>query len=158
MAMTQFAYGKLENYKIKGEKLPIPGGFDKDGNVTNDPEKILDTMQGLPIGYWKGAGLSLLLDLLVSNISSGDSTSDLSNRDDEYGVSQIFLAFNLKKLSNADDVQTHLKKTIDYYKASLPAKDSVILYPGERVLKTRAKNLKDGIPVPESIWESIQKM
>lgn len=137
MAMTQFSYGKLEEYKIKRERLPFPGGFDTDGEITDDPAAILDTMRGLPIGYWKGAGLSLLLDLLASTLSHGDSTQDVGQCDEEYGVSQVFIVFNLKKLPNADSVQAEIRRTIDYVKASPTLKDSAVLYPGERVLKTR---------------------
>ncbi len=158
MAMTQFSYGKLDEYKINGERLPFPGGFDASGELSDDPAAILDTMRGLPIGYWKGAGLSLLFDLLASTLSHGDSTTDVGHRDEEYGVSQVFIVFNLKKLPHADAIQNQVRKTINYVKASPTLKDSAVLYPGERVLKTRRENLKHGIPVSEHIWHDIQML
>jgi len=42
-AMSQFAFGKIEMARMKGEKLPVPGGFDSDGNPTTDPAEIEKT-------------------------------------------------------------------------------------------------------------------
>lgn len=157
MAMTQFSYGKLEDFKIRGEKLPVPGGFDKNGNITSDPAEILETMQGLPIGYWKGAGLSMLLDLMAATLSGGDSTRDIGERQDEYGVSQIFIAFTPNIMQNAR-IQARLEKAIEHYKKATPMGENIISYPGERTMKTRAENLKKGIPVPQTVWQQILKL
>ena len=37
MAMSQYSYGKLQVTRLAGEKLPYPGGFDDEGNLTDDP-------------------------------------------------------------------------------------------------------------------------
>ena len=157
MAMTQFAYGKLEDYTLQGKKLPMPGGFDRSGKVTDDPATILDSMLGLPIGYWKGAGLSLLLDLMAATLSGGRDVKRLGELESEYGVSQVFMAFNLKNLPNAAHIQNNLARAIDFVKASTPISgDQDILYPGERALKTRAENMAKGIPTPKEVWEKIR--
>src|SRR6266404_7781047 len=64
MAMSQFSYGTLESYRMRGEQLPVPGGFDLKGELTRDPGAIEASARPLPIGYWKGSGLALLLDML----------------------------------------------------------------------------------------------
>jgi 3-dehydro-L-gulonate 2-dehydrogenase len=65
MAMSQFSYGAMEAATLKGEQLPVFGGYDQNGNLTKDPSAVLETRRMLSIGYWKGAGLSLLLTLSV---------------------------------------------------------------------------------------------
>ena len=50
MALSQFSYGKMETLKLAGKELPVPGGYDKDGNLTKDPGKILESSQVLPSG------------------------------------------------------------------------------------------------------------
>src|SRR5690606_12554923 len=75
MAMSQYSYGAMEMQRLKGGQLPVPGGFDKNGNLSTDPDAILETKRTLPIGYWKGAGLSLLLDLLATVLSGGLSVA-----------------------------------------------------------------------------------
>src|SRR5699024_4199218 len=55
MAMSQFALGKINSYKLNDELLPFSGGWDKNGNLTNEPEKISASGIALPAGYWKGS-------------------------------------------------------------------------------------------------------
>ena len=66
MAMSQYSNGKLEVLQTQGEMLPIAGGFDSDGNLTCDPGAILDSKRALPIGYWKGSALAIVLDTLAA--------------------------------------------------------------------------------------------
>src|SRR5215469_1901518 len=61
MAMSQFSYGALESYRKRGEMLPVDGGFDTLGRLTRDPGAIEQSWRPLPIGYWKGSGLSVVL-------------------------------------------------------------------------------------------------
>lgn len=158
-AMTQYSYGKMEAARLEGKTLPYPGGFNADGNLTNQPAEILETRRALPIGYWKGAGLSLLLDILGSVLSAGRSTKELSELEAEYGVSQVFIAFSLKKLHNFPAIKNTIQKIISDFKNSTPDETGApIRYPGERVLQTREENLAKGIPVNKKVWKEIQKL
>ncbi|MBN1821453.1 MAG: 3-dehydro-L-gulonate 2-dehydrogenase [Prolixibacteraceae bacterium] len=155
-AMTQFSYGKMEAAKMNGEMLPYPGGFNNKGELTNDPSEILDTWQALTIGYWKGAGLSLMLDILATILSAGMSTSDIGRLESEYGVSQVFVAIQLSRLKNFPSISNTIAGIIDDFKKSVPSDpQNTIRYPGERVLLVREENLKSGIPVNKNVWEEI---
>ncbi|MCK3682519.1 3-dehydro-L-gulonate 2-dehydrogenase [Maribellus sp. YY47] len=158
-AMTQFSYGKIEAAKIEGNMLPFPGGFNTKHELTQSPDEILETKRGLPIGYWKGAGLSLLLDILATVLSAGLATKDVSGKEAEYGVSQVFICIDLKKLHNYPAIDQTISGIIDDFKASLPIDENHdIRYPGERVIAARTENLKHGIPVEKSVWEEILRM
>ena len=89
MAMSQFAFGKIHEYKLRGEKLPYPGGWDDLNVLSRDPEKILANERGLPIGYWKGSALSMILDMLATLLSAGDSTRNIASKEYETGISQV---------------------------------------------------------------------
>jgi len=41
----------------------VEGGFDAGGRLTRDPAAIEASKRPLPIGYWKGSGLALMLDM-----------------------------------------------------------------------------------------------
>jgi len=156
MAMSQFSYGKLEAAQIKNQQMPMFGGYNKEGNLSTDPTEILETRRVLPMGYWKGAGLALLIDLLATILSGGISTLEISNQKYEHALSQVFIAMDLSKLGNASSITQTINQIIDDYHTSIPEDDSKeILYPGERVLKTRKDNLLNGIPVDEIVWEEI---
>ncbi|MFP4619075.1 MAG: 3-dehydro-L-gulonate 2-dehydrogenase [Spirochaetaceae bacterium] len=155
-AMTQFSYGKLETYQMEGKPLSLPGGFDEKGNLSNSPDAILRSRRPLPIGYWKGSGLSLLLDLLAVILSAGLSTKQLSERDEEYGVSQVFIAFDLKKIDTCPSIGSKISEIIHHVKQSEPDENiDDIRYPGEGVLRVRKTNLEKGIPVHRGIWQDI---
>jgi 3-dehydro-L-gulonate 2-dehydrogenase len=156
MAMSQFSFGAMEMAVLKNEKLSVAGGYDLNGNLTNDPAAIIQSRKPLPVGYWKGAGLSLLLDILAAVLSGGLSTHEISKRRAESAVSQVFVCIDLAKLDNHSSIATIISNIIEDYKLSVPLNDTKkISYPGERVLATREKNLKDGIPVLKSVWENI---
>jgi 3-dehydro-L-gulonate 2-dehydrogenase len=155
-AMTQFSYGKIEAAKIEGKELPFHGGFNKWDRLTKDPDEILETMRGLSIGYWKGAGLSLLLDILATILSAGLSTHELSELEAEYSLSQVFIAIDIKKLANFPAIENTVSQIINDLKSSTPIDDGTgIYYPGERVLRTREENTLHGIPVIRRVWEEI---
>ncbi len=159
MAMTQFSMGKIEAYKIKGEQLPIPGGYNKDGKLTTDPSEILESWRALPMGYWKGAGLALLLDLLAAVLSGGLATHEIRKYKYEHGLSQIFIAMDISKLGEQSAITRTINQIIEDYHGSIPESGSTkILYPGERVLLTRKENLSQGVPVDTVIWEKIRSL
>jgi 3-dehydro-L-gulonate 2-dehydrogenase len=155
-AMSQFSYGKMETYRMNDAQLPFPGGYDKKGELSNDPGQILETQRTLPIGYWKGSGLSLLLDILAAILSGGLSTHKITKTGSESCLSQIFIAIDLKKLAGYESIGTAINDIIEDLKKSVPVDDKAIIrYPGEFVVNVRKENLKNGIPVNKEVWKKI---
>ncbi|MBQ4089929.1 MAG: 3-dehydro-L-gulonate 2-dehydrogenase [Clostridia bacterium] len=159
MAMTQFAFGKLELAKLSGEQLPMYGGYDSDGNLTTDPAEIQKTRRALPIGYWKGSGMSLALDMIASATALGRTTAMISaDSATEHGLTQIFIAINFRAAVDADKADEILDTSVDYMLGSIPVDpESPVRYPGQNVEKIRKKNLENGVPIHEETWEKIVK-
>jgi 3-dehydro-L-gulonate 2-dehydrogenase len=155
MAMSQYSFGALELAAMKNEQLPVYGGFDRNGKLTTDPGAIRKSRRPLPIGYWKGAGLSLLLDILAAVLSGGLSVHEISQQPTEMAVSQVFIAIDVKKLGNHSAVTQVVNNIITDYHQSKPEDGQHISFPGERVMKTRQRNLANGIPVVKEVWENI---
>ena len=159
MAMSQYSFGAMELAQIKNETFPVFGGYDANGELTRDPSAILESRRPLPIGYWKGAGLALLLDILATILSGGWCTREISKREVEFGLSQVFVAIDISRLANHSVIPVLLQQIIDDYKQSAAQNEKHnILYPGERVLQTRNQNLENGIPVLKSVWEKIVQL
>jgi 3-dehydro-L-gulonate 2-dehydrogenase len=153
MAISQYAIGKLNFYKSKNEQLPLPGGYDKEGNLSTDPAAILESERVLPIGFWKGSGLSLVLDLLATVLSQGRSTAAITQAGPEAGISQVFIAIKPMGIKN----QELIEQILDYAKSSRPLKAGHdILYPGENTLRTREKSMKGGVWVDERVWDRVK--
>jgi 3-dehydro-L-gulonate 2-dehydrogenase len=158
MAMSQYSFGALELAKMKNEKLAVNGGFDKEGKLTQDPGAIIESGRLMPAGYWKGAGLSLLLDMLAALLSGGLPTHEISKQEAEYS-SQVFIAFDISKLGDQSAMISVLENIIHDYHGSVPVDDKKkIVYPGERILATRKENRGKGIPVLKQVWETIKKL
>ena len=158
-AMSQYSYGKMESLKSEGRKLPYPGGFNKQGELTDNPGEILESWRALPVGYWKGSGLSLLLDILATILSGGLSTHQINSCTSEYSVSQVFISVNIKKLHNFPAIDNSINQIIDDLHKSNPVNPSEsIRYPGEHVLQLRRENVKEGIPVSRHVWENLTRL
>ncbi|MDF3076776.1 MAG: dlgD [Sphingobacteriaceae bacterium] len=156
MAMSQYSYGKLHEYKAKGKELLFDGGFDVKGNLTKAPADIIESQRALPIGFWKGSGLSLMLDLLATLLSGGQSTAKITQANErETGVSQVFICFYQDDKSTTERL---VQEILEYTKSSRAENGNNISYPGENTLKTRLDNSRNGIPVDEEIWERVLKM
>jgi 3-dehydro-L-gulonate 2-dehydrogenase len=157
VAMSQFSYGKLERLQLRGESLPFPGGYDASGSLTTDPGAILGSERPLPIGYWKGAGLALVMDLLAALLSGGLTTREIGIQGgDEYALSQVYLAIDVARPGGAAAAEAVITSVVDDLHASKPVDGaSAVRYPGEGVLRTREENDRLGIPVDDPIWNAI---
>ena len=152
MAISQYSIGKLNLYKSQRKQLPLPGGYDKEGNLSTDPTAILESQRVLPVGFWKGSGLSLVLDLLATVLSQGRSTAAITKAGPESGLSQVFIA--IKPVGTKTDEL--IEEIMKYTKTSRPEKEGgEVFYPGENTLRTREKSLKEGVWVDEGIWEKV---
>ena len=157
MAMSQFSYGALSAYAARGQQLPVPGGYDLAGELTTDPAAIEASKRALAIGYWKGSGLSLVLDMLAAMLAGGLATHHIpleSTR--ESGVSQIFLAIDPTTFAARADLDAIAAGILDSLGAATPIDPArPVRYPGEQTLHHRHENLRLGVPVTPEIWAKL---
>lgn len=154
MAMSQYSYGKIGQYAAEKKQLPLPGGYDTEGKLTTDPEAIRDTQRALPIGFWKGSGLSMMLDVLLTALTGGKSVAAITNSGNESGVSQCFIC-----IKNPTMNESLINELIDYTKSSaLIELDSPVRYPGESTLARRKESLETGVHVNERYWQELLAM
>ena len=155
MAMSQFSYGALAAYRERGEQLPVDGGFDAEGRLTRDPAAVEESGRPLPVGFWKGSGLALLLDMAAALLSGGLATHQIpADPLEETRLSQVFLAFDLTPLGGTERAALVADGIIE----DLQKAGEGVRYPGERTLKVRRENLEKGIPVEPSAWEQVRSL
>ncbi|MBY5960285.1 3-dehydro-L-gulonate 2-dehydrogenase [Membranicola marinus] len=157
MATSQFSYGKMEDSQRNGKQLPFPGGWDQHGELTKDPGAILDGGLVLPAGYWKGSGLSIVMDLMVSLLADGQASHEIGQKKYETGLSQLFLCIDMDQAGTGSAYQNAADTIIDHIHATGRG-DEAVYYPGERTLQRRKENMKNGIPVDVEIWDEIDGM
>jgi len=157
MALSQFSYGALAGYRSRGETLPVPGGFDGRGEMTRDPAAIEASKRPLPIGFWKGSALSIVLDAIAAMLSGGRATHQIAaGPEEETGLSQVFIAIDVASTVDrdaaaiADAIVAHLDR---------PSADGgIVRYPGQRTLETRRRQLVEGIEVDLSSWQFLRSI
>ncbi len=159
-AMSQFSYGALESYRSHAQSLPVPGGYDSNGQLTQDPAAIEQSQRPLPIGYWKGSGLSILLDVIAAILSLGNATHQLSTDPlRESALSQTFIAIHPAALGDAARQAQIADDIVASIHAATPESPaSPIRYPGEQTLRLRAENTALGLPIDDSTWSTISEM
>lgn len=159
MAMSQYSFGAIEGYRKRGEPLPVPGGFDEAGQPTRDAAAIERSGRALPIGYWKGSGLSMALDMIATLLTLGQATHAIP-RDSllEVGLSQVFVAIQPAALGSADEADRLADALVASVHACQPEKPGrTVRYPGEQTLRTRHENEALGLPVDEELWAEVEK-
>ncbi len=160
IAMAQYSYGQMEATAMRGEMLPVPGGYDEAGNLSCDPKEIAKTWRVLPIGYWKGSSMSIVMDLIAAVLSGGRSTLKVGELgSDEYSLSQMFIALDATRIAG----EAFLASAVDEVIANVQASERVdpaqpVLYPGEKELSIRNANRADGIPVEDAVWAKIKSL
>lgn len=160
MAMSQFSYGTLAVYRQRGETLPVPGGFDREGNLTDDPAAIEQSHRALPIGFWKGSGLAFALDVLGAMLSGGRTTHEIAPDPlRETGVSQVFLAVGPQALATHNALGEIVEHAITALHAATPLKEGrPARYPGERVLAIREESMRLGVTVEDTAWAEVKRL
>lgn len=157
MAVSQFSYGSLASYAKRNQPLPVPGGYDEQGNLTTDAAAIERTQRALPVGYWKGSGLAIVLDMLGAMLSGGTATHQFSiDPLREAGQSQIFLVIDPVSLASAQELDRIADGIIESLRLATPVDPAKpIRYPGEQTLRLREENLRLGVPVDPDIWNNL---
>jgi 3-dehydro-L-gulonate 2-dehydrogenase len=159
MAMSQFANGKLEVYQRQGRELPVAGGYDRAGQLTRTPGDILASRRPLPIGYWKGSALAIILDAAAALVSGGQTSRQIAQQGAEYAVSQVFIALNVTALNGADDIEATVNALVEHLHATAPlAPGESIRYPGEGMLRIRRESLAQGVWLEEGQLEALRAL
>jgi len=160
MAMAQFSYGALESYHRKGQSLPVPGGFDEQGHITQDPAEIEKSARPLPIGFWKGSGLSMVLDLMAAMLSGGLSTKDISPDPlKEVGLSQVFVAWDVVRITGQEETDRIANEVVEHIWGSQPSESGGrVRYPGQRTIEVRRESLEKGVLVEPDVWQLVREM
>ncbi len=124
--------------------------------VTRIPGDIEQTGRLLPMGYWKGSGMSILLDMIATVLTDANSTSKIGEFGTEIGLSQILIAIDPKLFTSDEIIFAHVEAIIADLKESVPIDENEpVRYPGENRIKIREENLAQGIPVHDEIWQEI---
>jgi LDH2 family malate/lactate/ureidoglycolate dehydrogenase len=162
MAMSVVARGKIRAAQKAG--LPIPEGWATDGSgtPTTDAGEALAGFL-LPMGGYKGSGLSMAVDILSGALTGASFLSDVSswseNPDTLSDVGHFFLLIDPEKLLGPDAfaaAMDRFKRIVLSTPSANPA--SPVVLPGQREQECRRGAKKDGVRVPADLLASIKQL
>jgi LDH2 family malate/lactate/ureidoglycolate dehydrogenase len=162
MATTVAAYGKVKTKAQRGEMMPEGWMIDRQGRPLTDPKKSEDGML-LPIGGYKGYGLSLVFGLLAGTLNGaalGSRTVDFNNDDTSVtDTGHTIVAISLAAFGEIEAIKRDVDRVVRELRASrrLPGVDRVWL-PGEQSQAKRAERERDGVPLPKALLTGLNKL
>jgi L-2-hydroxycarboxylate dehydrogenase (NAD+) len=159
MAPTVAAYGKVRLKAQRGEQMPVGWMIDRDGKPLTDPKRA-DEGHLLPIGDYKGSGLSLIIGLLAGALNRaalGRQVIDF--------VKETAKATNTGQAIAAILIETFMppaefKRAVDQVirdirdSRRLPGVERIWL-PGEQSHAKLLERRAHGVPIPKALRESL---
>jgi LDH2 family malate/lactate/ureidoglycolate dehydrogenase len=160
MATTTSAHGRLGVAAAKNlDQIPASWGFvDSEGRPTTDRREA-ERGWSVPFGGYKGTGLAVMAEILSAGLSGGPMSIDAPsgrNLADPLQTSHMFLAVDPKRFLKPGEFEVRMGRLIELIKSSEPAAGhNEVLVAGEVEWRTQAKRLKEGIPIPRSLWDRL---
>ena len=159
MATAVMALGRIAQLKAAGKELPPGVALTADGEPTTDPALA---KVPTPVGGAKGAGLSLVFEMLASGLTANPIVPSYHSGSKEgrrHRQNGFLLAIDVAAFLPLNEFTQAIDETVDAIK-SLPvaAGTSEILVPGERGRRTAAERTAGGIPLGQKVWRELTEI
>jgi len=148
-------YGVIEA-KTAGKQLPEGTGYDSEGNLSTDPSKVMDGALRTFDKSYKGAGLSMMVQILTGPLV-GASFTGIGDTANNWG--HLVAAIDPNELGGLDQVKEGVTQMIQKVKATkkLPGVDE-ILVPGERGDRIAKNAWASGeIEVEDNLFQGLKQ-
>jgi LDH2 family malate/lactate/ureidoglycolate dehydrogenase len=162
MAPTVAAFGKVRLKAQRGEQMPVGWMIDRQGKPLTDPKRMEEGYL-LPIGDYKGYGLSLIIGLLAGMLNRaafGRDVIDMVKQPEMMtNTGQAIVALSVEAFGTVDEFKRNVDGAIRLMRGAerLPGVDRVWV-PGEQSSLKRQDRVANGIPVPKPLRESLDKV
>jgi L-2-hydroxycarboxylate dehydrogenase (NAD+) len=159
MAPTLAAYGKVRLKAQRGEQMPVGWMIDKQGQPLTDPKRA-DEGHLLPIGDYKGYGLSLIIGLLAGALNRAALGRDVIDFVKETGkatnTGQAIAALSIETFMPAAEFKRAVDGLIRDIRNSrkLPGVERIFL-PGEQSHAKLLERRAHGVPLPKALRDSL---
>jgi LDH2 family malate/lactate/ureidoglycolate dehydrogenase len=150
MSPAVAARGKIRRALRRGEKIPLGYALDAEGRPTTDPKAALEGVV-LPIGEYKGSGLSMLMDIFGGVLSGAAYAGNVADQykvfDRPQDVGHFFLAMKPDLFVPMAEYRSRMDTLIERVRAVPKAAGfEEILIPGEPETREEEKRRRSGIP------------
>lgn len=158
MALSTSGKGMVRWHLREGKPIPADWAYDKDGNPTDDPARAMDGPL-VPIGAFKGTGLSIMTDVLCG-VLTGAAFGLTPYRDPvSHDVGHMLVAIEIERFIPYDEYLERMRRFCAELKASAlaPGFDEILL-PGELEHRRATQRLAEGIPVDGETLAAMREL
>ena len=157
MATSIAANGKIQMAQQRGDAMPEGWVIDREGNPITDPNRAGEGVL-LPIGDYKGYGLSLMIGLIGATLNGGQFGRDVADQTLASNTGQAVLALSISRFGDPTQFKRRVDQVVRDIRGSgrLPGVEEIRL-PGERSHAVRSERLRDGVPIPPGLRAALDK-
>lgn len=158
IALTMSGKGMMRWYQRAGQPIPQDWALTPGGQPTTDPDAAMDGPL-LPIGAYKGYGLSLISDVLSGVMTGALFGLSVFQDDRHYDVGHLMLAINPEAFMTRAEFERRLGQLIQEIKAAPPIdSERPVMLPGEIEQQRMARRRREGIPMDQETVDRLQKL
>ncbi len=158
MALTMSGKGMMRWYEQEDRPMPDNWALTPAGETTTDPAAAREGPM-LPIGEYKGYGLSLVTDVLAGVMTGALFGMNVFQDDRNFDVGHMMIAIDPAALMSREDYEARLAQLVAQVK-SAPAIDEgkPVLLPGEIEFRRMGERQKNGIPVSRETVDGLREL
>jgi LDH2 family malate/lactate/ureidoglycolate dehydrogenase len=159
MAPTVAAFGKVRLKAQRGEEMPVGWMIGRDGKPLTDPKRADDGLL-VPIGEYKGYGLSLIIGLLAGTLNRAAFGRDIVDFNKEPGkaanTGHAMIALSIEAFAPVEQFKRDMDVAIRTMRGAerLPGVERIWL-PGEQSHLKRIERGKNGVPMPKPLRDAL---
>ena len=158
MALTMSGKGMMRWLEREGRDMPADWALTAAGETTTDPAAAMDGPL-LPIGAYKGYGLSLFTDALAGVMTGALFGADVFQDETNFDVGHMMVAIDPAALLPANEVEARLEELARQVKSAPPIDASrPVMLPGEVEFARMAERQASGIPVSRETVDKLRSM
>jgi L-2-hydroxycarboxylate dehydrogenase (NAD+) len=171
LATSAAAYGKIEIAKRKGAKVPKGWIINNAGDMTDQPEDMINGGALLPLGSerelggHKGYCLSAMVDILTSVLSGANwgpfappfaLRQEIPERSVGKGIGHFFGAMQIEGFMDVDEFKSRIDEWIEVFRNTKPVKgQKAVLIPGDPEHEAEEIRRKEGIPLIQPVIDDL---
>lgn len=162
MAMSVAARGKIRAAEKGGSSIPEGWAVDRSGIPTTDPGEALAGFL-LPIGGYKGSGLSMAVDILSGVLTGAGFLTEVSSWSENPGAASrlghFFLLLDPDRLVGRNAFASAMDRFKEIVLSTPSASSSPpVVLPGQLEQTRRRAAIEGGVTIPADLFASITRL
>lgn len=155
-ATSRWAVGKVRVAMNKGEAVPPGILLDSRGLPTTEAAALFGSPAGAIVnfGEHKGWGLSLACEILAGALTGGKTQSGPRTRDAVLN-SMFSVLISPEALGTHDHLAAEVDAVVRWVQSEMNNAGPLVRLPGEPERETKARRLREGIPLDAATWQEI---